>query len=341
MKNYYDILGVSKDASKDEIKKVFRKLAMENHPDKGGSKEKFQEIQEAYEILGNEDKRRDFDNGDLNGHGHGHGHGMSNFDFFFNVQRNRGSQNNHKVKKSDHYYNCDITLRDVHFGLIKKIKVKRENLCKLCYVNCDECDGIGNISQTIRMGPFLQYINKRCNNCKGVGKYYKDKDKNDDNKENDKKNCCENGKIVEEKIFEINIPKGVHQNKQYIFSGWGEQAINDNDMSGDLIISINIKPDITFKRNDLNLIYETECTLKECIIGKDITIEIFDETLIINSKIFGIINPNKQYIIYGKGLNGENKRGDLYIIFKIIYPERSLNDKEIEKITNVFNEINF
>lgn len=333
MTNYYEILGISKDASKEEIKKTFRKLAMENHPDKGGSKEKFQEIQEAYEILGNEDKRRDYDNGNKRSGGHG----MSNFDFFFNSHFNNNHQHNSRVKKSDHYYNCDITLKDVHFGYLKKIKVKRENLCKLCNVNCDNCNGVGIITQTIQMGPIIQYVKRKCNNCNGIGKCY-EKNKNE---ENDKKNCCENGKIIEEKIFEINIPKGVHQNKQYIFSGWGEQAINDNDMSGDLIISINIKPDTTFKRNDLNLIYETECTLKECIIGKDITLQVFDEILNVNSKIFGIIDPNKQYIIYGKGLNGENKRGDLYIIFKIIYPEKSLSDKEIEKITNVFNEINF
>lgn len=330
MKNYYNILGISKDASKDEIKKNFRKLAMENHPDKGGSKEKFQEIQEAYEVLGNEDKKREYDEC--------RSPGMSKFEFFFNMhQNNNGQSQGQGIKKKHHYYTCEITLNEVHFGFIKKIKVKRENLCKLCYNNCDVCNGSGNISQVIQMGPFIQHVNRKCNNCNGLGKCFEIKS----DEKCEKCTECENGKIIEEKIFEINIPKGVHQNKQYIFSGWGEQAINDKDMSGDLIISINIKPDTTFKRNDLNLIYETKCTLKESIIGKDMTIQVFDETLNLNSKIFGIIDPNKQYIIYGKGLNGEDKRGDLYIIFKIIYPEKNLKDTEIEILSKAFNQINF
>lgn len=326
MKNYYNILGVSKNASKDEIKQAFRKLAIENHPDKGGTTEKFQEIQEAYEIIGNEEKRNQYDNGGMSGNRHG----MSNFDFFFKNGSNGGHQNNHIVKKANHHYNCDITLRDVHFGLTKKIKVKKETNCKKCYSNCNECDGVGQFSRTIQMGPFIQHINQTCSVCKGMGKLYKANECTD----------CKNGKISEDKIFEINIPKGVTQNKQYIFEEWGEQAIREKEVSGDLIISINIKPHEYFQRNNLNLIYNITCNLKETIIGKNIKIEIFDEILQINTKIFGILNPNKQYIIYGKGLSDGNKRGDLYITVKIDYPEKSLTDEEIDTLKKIFDEIN-
>lgn len=325
MKNYYDILGVKKTSSKEEIKQAFRKLAIENHPDKGGKKEKFQEIQEAYEILGNEEKRREYDEGPRLGPN------MSNFDFFFNASNMHRSQ---KIKKANHFYVCDISLRDVHFGTIKKIKVKRENYCGDCYKKCDECDGMGEISRTIQMGPFIQQINRPCNKCNNLGIEIKNSNFENCNKK------CQNGKIVEEKIFELEITKGIQQSKQFIFSGWGEQGIKENDISGDLIITINIKPDEILKKNDLNLIFETTFTLKESIIGKDIEINIFDEIININSKVFGILNPNKQYIIYKKGLNGENKRGDLYIIPKIEYPDKTLTDDEIKKLNNIFSEIN-
>lgn len=328
MKNYYKILGVEKNASKDEIKQAFRKLAIENHPDKGGSTEKFQEIQEAYEILGNEEKKRVYDSGGT----HNGNINMSNFDFFFNKFNTTNSGNGSGItKKKNHFYKCDITLRDVHFGLVKKIKVKREKFCKICYIKCNECNGIGQISRVMQMGPFIQHINQSCKKCNSVGKNY-----------NNSNNCtdCENGKIKEDKIFEINIPKGVSQNKQYVFEDWGEQAILENEESGDLIITINILPDQIFKRNELNLIYDGSFTLKESIIGKNIEIDIFGEKLNINSKIFGILNPNKQYIIYGRGLKSEDKRGDLYITVKIEYPEKSLTDEEINILNKAFNEIN-
>lgn len=324
MKNYYEILGIDKTSSKDEIKQAFRKLAIENHPDKGGEKEKFQEIQEAYEILGNEEKRRNYDNG-MNGR-------SSNFDFFFNNFHQR--QHNQTIKKQNHYYNCEINLEDVHFGINKKIKVKRIKICKICYIPCDECNGSGQFSRTVQMGPFIQQITQICNKCNGQGVYKESKNTCND---------CKDGKITEEKIFELQIPKGVHENKQYIFDEWGEQAIKENEISGDVIVSIKIRDHNDFKRNNLNLIYESTVTLKESIIGKEIKLDIFKEIININTKIFGIINPNKQYILYGKGLNSESdkKRGDLYIIFKIEYPERSLNDDEIKILNKTFKTINF
>jgi len=326
MKDYYEILGVDKNASNAEIKQAFRKLAIENHPDKGGKKERFQEIQEAYDILGKDDKKREYDN-------NRQGPNINNFEFFFNMHNNH-SRTNQIVRKSNHFYNCDITLQDVHFGLNKKIKVKREYICKKCYVNCNECNGIGQINRTIQMGMFIQNTSQICNKCRGCGKEYTQKE------------CdCINGKITEEKIFELKIPKGVEPNRQYIFKEWGEQAVRENEVSGDLVITINIKPHETFQRRDLNLIYECKITLKESIIGKTIQIKHFDEMLNLNTKIFGIINPQKQYIIYEKGLNGEEngnkqKKGDLYITFKIEYPEKTLNDDEINALNNVFNSVN-
>jgi DnaJ family protein A protein 2 len=318
MKDYYKILGLSKNASKEEIKLAFRKLAMENHPDKGGKKEKFQEIQEAYEILGNDEKRKKYDRPDMN---------FNDFNFFFNFNENI----NRQTKRANHYYNCEITLKDVHFGLTKKIKVKKDIICKICNDNCEKCNGLGKIVEILKMGPFIQQHSHTCNKCSGKGKLYIEKKCND--------NLCVDGKINQENIFEINIPKGVEQNKQYKFEGWGEQTIADNEIPGDLIVIINIKPHEIFKRNNLNLIYETSLTLIESIIGKDIQIKVFNEILNINTKIFGIINPSKQYILYEKGLNNDEKRGDLYIIFKINYPEKSLTDDEIKILKNVFNEM--
>jgi DnaJ-class molecular chaperone len=323
MKDYYAILGIEKNASQEEIKHAFKKLAMENHPDKGGEKEKFQEIQEAYSILSDSEKKNNYDNRD--------NMGRSPFDFFFN--QNSFENQNIQIKKSNHYYNCEIELKDVYFGLLKKIKVKREKICKICNDNCKNCNGIGILSKTIQMGPFIQSIRQNCNTCNGKGKIHN---------KNQECECNENGLLIEEKIFEINIERGISQNSKYIFHEWGEQGFKDNEIAGDLIINIYIKEHPYLKRDNLNLICEKEFTLIETIIGKDIKIELFNETVEINSKIFGILNPNKKYIIYDRGLfkGSSEKRGNLYIIIRVNYPEKTLNDNEILLLKNTFDKVN-
>jgi DnaJ-class molecular chaperone len=325
--DYYNILGVLKNASDDEIKRAYKKLALKKHPDKnGGDDTEFKKINIAYETLSDKNKRHAYDNG------------TSHFDNmnqenpfnhpFFNFHRNQNQQNTLR-KMNDHFYTCKISLKDVFFGTTKKLRVNRTRICKSCIKSCDVCNGSGKITQQIQMGPFSQIINRSCDTCNGTGK----------NKNNGNIHCtkCESsGSINEENIFEIILDQGVETGKQIVFEEWGEQASKENEISGSFIVVIKVEEDPIFKRNNLHLRYTIDITLKESIIGKNISIPHFSDDFNIDTRGFGIINPEKEYIIYNKGLRDtNNKNGDLYLIFKIIYPEKTLTDEEIK----ILNEI--
>jgi DnaJ family protein A protein 2 len=328
MTDYYNILGISKNASNEDIKNAYRRLARTHHPDKGGDKDKFQKIQEAYETLSNSDKRNQYDNpiqSDFEN--------MFPFGFdhpFFKHHREQRQSN--IVKKNDHIYTCKITLNEVFFGTTKKLKVHKNLLCKKCILNCIHCNGTGTSTKHIQMGPFTQVIQQTCTACKGNGKT------------NDKSKQCEScnskGVIIEEKIFEIQIEQGIENGKKFIFDGWGEQAVKENEKSGDFIVVILIDEHPVFKREGLNLIIDIKLSFTESIIGKIITIPFFTGNLIIDTRGFGIINPNKEYIIHEKGLKYRNQCGVLKLKFNIDYPERTFNENDIVLLKNTFDTVN-
>jgi len=303
--NPYDILNIPRNSSEEEIKRAYKKLARENHPDKGGSKEKFQEINRAYEMLGNKgNNQQDIFN-------------MFNmFNQFTNITRNNESK-----KLSNIYYNYNISLRDVYFGLEKKFKITVNINCNKCNIKCSQCDGLGKRTQYIKSGPFITNNTITCNKCSGIGKEYIKSDCKE----------CNDGKINIDKVVNISIPVNVENGKQYIFSEWGEQAIRECDKSGDFIIVIMIDNDINFNRKGNDLYYSLNITLKESIIGKCITIPHFKEEFKLDLSGFGIINPNKRYTVYDKGMPG----GNLHILFNIEYPDRSLTKEEITEYKEV------
>lgn len=327
MGDYYNILGISKEASDDDIKRAYRKLAREHHPDKGGDKERFQQIQMAYETLSDPQKRGAYDNPAPQ-------FNMGDMGFNFNMGGffNEGNNANNIIKKAEHFYACKLTLKDVFFGIKKRFKVKREKICKQCYKNCENCNGTGNIKQRIQLGPFTQIVQHLCNACGGKGIYVEKDNCN---------NCSGNRVIKEEKIIEIDIPRGVENGKQYIFEEWGEQATKSNEISGPLIVTVQIEEHPEFKRADLDLVYTINLTLSESIIGKHVVIKHFDGDLQLDTRGFGIINPNKQYTIFSRGIINENgKVGNMHIRFNINYPSKSLQDSEIIVLRRAFESVN-
>lgn len=320
MTDYYSILNISKQASQDEIKQSYKKLALKYHPDKqNGNTEHFQKIQEAYEILGDPIKRQTYD-------GNGQQLPTHTFNSFFNFHFNQQI-----VKKANSIYTCKITLDEVYFGTTKKIRVKRSILCKICTDICNICNGQGSKKIQHSFGPIVQVSETICHACHGHG--WKSNGHNCD--------CIEH-KQIEEKIFEIVINPGIENGKTFTFSEWGEQSYKNNELSGDLIIKIDTDDHKYFDRHNLDLIYKSDISLKESIVGKNIEIPLFDENLCIDSAGFGVINPNKQYIIYNKGIkNDKNERGNLLLRFNIIYPDLVLthNDKSI--LNHAFNETEF
>lgn len=325
MSDYYDVLGISKNASLEEIKNAYKRLAKTHHPDRGGKKEEFQKIQQAYETLSNHDKRHQYDNPIQNN--------MDNI-FGFNHPFFNNQQRNEIIKKNDHFYTCKITLRDVFFGITKRLKVHRSKICKKCIINCTNCDGNGKNIKRLNMGPFMQVIEQTCSNCSGSGII------NEINP--DCSDCNKTGRIEQDKIFEINIESGVKDGKRFVFDGWGEQAIKKNEIDGSFIVIISIDNDNFFTRNELNLFCNIKLSYRESIIGTTINIPHFTGDLSVDTRGFGIINPNKNYIIYNKGLiNESGSTGNLQIKFIIDYPERTFNQDELTMLTDIFDKINF
>lgn len=333
MTDFYNILGVNKNSTLEEIKNSYRKLAKENHPDKGGNKENFQKIQEAYETLSDPNKKRQYDNPnpipdffDINTPFNG---GI-NIPFGFNINLNNFFNKNANKRKRDHNYSCNITLVDVYNGATKIFNLSRIIVCNNCMKKCIKCNGTGKTTQQVQIGITVHILEQPCNNCNNKGKI---KDNSIECK------LCNNGEIQDNKTINLVIPKGVENNKKYVYEGWGEQPTIDGEIPGDLNIIINIENSTLFERDGLHLKYKTKITLKESLVGKKITIPYFTNSFDIEIKDFGIINPNKEYIILKKGLqNDKNEIGNMYIKFEIIYPEyHILNSKENEELSKLLD----
>lgn len=325
MTTHYDTLHIQKNASEDEIKKAFKKLALKHHPDRGGNKERFQEIQKAYDVLNNPESREEYDD-NLNGHIHGH---RSLFDMFF-----QQSRRNEKPKGPDANFDLNITLENSYMGSIKKIKITRQVICQICDGNCTpleenkttcpECDGTGSISILRHMG-MLQIVQQQpCNYCQQKGYIIK--------QEHLCKSCTGKGTIS--KAEEINIPlrKGCKNGEIIVFQGMADEI--PNTIPGDLLIHIKIKSHEIFTRN-INDIYITkELTLYEALKGYDFIIKQLDQT---NLRIqhHGITQPETISEIKGKGMPiiDSNEKGKLIINFKVKLPENIPED-----IINMFKD---
>jgi len=335
--DYYEILKVSKTATTEEIRSSYKNLAKQHHPDKGGDKEKFQEIQTAYEILSDDNKKRQYDfqrnnNGNFPHFFQQHDH-PTQFPFnFFNFTANNSGDGN-ILRKKDEIYNCKINLKEVYFGTFRKFHITRKIICENCNIECNNCNGTGfdKNSQRIQLGPFLHIQNQICGLCNGQG-YKKLPFCN---------HCNNSGSKVKDINIEILIPKGVENGKTYSYEGCGEQAMKKNEINGNFIVIIEIIDDEFFKiGNNFDLIFEHQISLKESLIGKNLIIPHMEEPFVVDIKQFCIINPNKSYIIPKKGLQDElGNKGNLVLKFKINYPDRFLNNTEIKLLEDVFKNI--
>lgn len=347
--DYYNILNISKDASDDEIKKAYKKMALKYHPDKnGGNDEQFKKISEAYEILSDPDKRQIYDSGgDPKSQNMNFGNQTNDIhnifqQFFgnathnhfnnFNFRQHHHQQRQANIKRGNHMHKINVSLKDIHFGIKKNIKVIIKKNCFDCKVKCTECDGSGQKTHHRQMGPMTQIITQTCNACGGSGKLIK---KSQFNK---CETCQGTSEIKEEKMLVLDITKCFKNDVSMLFEGLGEQPENPGEIPGDLIFQINIIEDQTFKRigdsNDLE--YTINLSLLESLIGTNVRIPHFDEDFLFNTGVFGIINPNEKYIIPNKGLGN---MGNLIIKFKISYPKGKMRSSDSDRLIQIFDNI--
>jgi DnaJ-class molecular chaperone len=334
-KSYYDILGISKTASQDEIKKAYKTLAKKYHPDKlspeekEAGAEKFKEISEAYSVLIDPEKKDYYDKfGKQDGN-------MPNFnDIFGNIfggfNRNQTRKDNIKPL----IININLTLEEIYQGKKMTITVDINNLCKDCdgtgslskqTNKCNTCKGTGQQVQIIRNGPFIQQITRSCNDCNSTGELITEK-------------ClkCNGTKyILNKKQLNINIEAGCKNGEQIIIEDQGNELTNEQKKitgktRGPLVIIVNEKEHYLFKRNiaigdkidPSNLFVEFEITLVESLCGCFKSIKHLDNTTL---NIFEnkIIKNNDIKIINGKGMPKKSGgKGDLIIRYIIKYPNK-------------------
>lgn len=342
-KNYYDILGVEKNATDKEIKKAFRQLSLKYHPDKNkGNKEaeeKFKEIAEAYSVLSDKDKRMKYDT-------YGSADASFNFsdfnadDIFSNFFRGFGGfdsspfENRTNTKKNYKGRNkelkINVTLEDVYKKVQKDVTYSIKRPCSHCNgsgskngetIQCPHCGGTGQIreSRTVGVGMFSTTITT-CHHCNGTGNIVKEQCEH----------CNGSGLIDTKETIRVEIPtidKVLAQT--YIKRGGGHSCQNGLGSNGDLTFSFRIVSDKNFdidNSNPINIIKTVDISVFDCLLGTTINIEHLDgKTYSIEIK--ECTKDGQVYAIRGKGFNCQGQIGDLLIKVNMIMPN-TLTEKE-------------
>ncbi len=347
-KDFYEILGVKNNASASEIKKAYRKLAMKFHPDQNKdnpqAEEKFKEINEAYDVLKDEQKRAAFDrygssafDGSMGGGAGGfHSGGTAGFsgaafsDIFEDMfgdfmgsggggQRTRTSA----MRGSDIQYTLEMTLEEAHRGKESKIRIPINSKCSACNGSgsadgdkshtCETCGGTGRIRQ--QQGFFT--IERTCPSCHGEGVSIK----------NPCKTCGGSGRVHKNKTLKVKIPAGVETGRRIRLSGEGEAGLRGGP-SGDLFVMIHVKPHKLFKRDGANLFCKIPITITKAALGGEIEVPTIDGTRA-SVKIPAGTQTAQQFRMRGKGMRmlRSNSRGDMYIEIFVETPV-NLNKKQ-------------
>ncbi|WP_185856167.1 molecular chaperone DnaJ [Blattabacterium cuenoti] len=336
-KDYYEVLGISRNASSEEIKKAYRKLAIKYHPDKNldnkkNAEEKFKEAAEAYEVLSNPEKRQRYDKFGHSGvKGSGSGSGMNMEDIFANFGDifadafGEGfssfgfgkSTRQRTIKGSDLRIRVKLTLEEVANGIEKKVKVKRMKVARgVKFRTCTFCHGTGQITRVTNTILGKMQTTSQCNLCSGTGK----------NLENIPFGSNKHGLIKEEELVNIQIPAGLTEGIQLKVSGKGNEAPFDG-IPGDLIVLIEEIPHPRLKREGNNLHYDLYISFPDAILGT------LKEVPTINGKARIKIDSGTQS---GKTLRLKNKglpnlegygRGSLLIHVNVWTPKK-INEEQ-------------
>ena len=365
-RDYYEVLGVEKNASADEIKKAYRKKAIQYHPDRNpGDKEaeeKFKEAAEAYDVLSNPDKRARYDqfghagmsgaagNGGPFG---GFGGGMSMDDIFsmfgdifgghggfggFSGFGGGGGAQQRRYRGSDLRVKVKLTLKEISTGVEKKFKLKKYVPCPHCHgtgaegnsgvETCPTCKGTGSVIRNQQTILGTMQTRTTCPTCGGEGHIIKDKCKE----------CGGEGIVYGEEIVTVKIPKGVAEGMQLSMSGKGN-AGKHNGVPGDLLILVEEEPDKELIRDENNLIYNLLLSFPTAALGGTVEIPTIDGK--VKVKIEPGTQPGKVLRLRNKGLPSVNGygTGDLLVNVSVYVPETLSKDEkkaleEMEKADN-------
>lgn len=337
MPDYYTILGVSRDASEEELKKAYRKMALKYHPDRNqGDKEsesKFKEINEAYSCLSDPEKRAHYDRfGTAEGVGAGAGFGgFGGFgdvfeEFFGDFFGGFGRQGRPRPSKgADLRYDIELSLFEAASGLEKKIEVPRWESCQTCNgsgakpgkgpVTCKTCNGTGQIR--FQQGFFS--VAKTCGDCGGHGSVILDPCSD----------CRGNGKIKKKRTLSVRIPAGVDKGTRLRMTGEGELGAQGGH-PGDLYIFVNVKPHQFFKRYDQDIHCEVPINFTTAALGGEIEVPTLEDKA--KLKIPAGTQSGYEFRLKGKGMPvvGSRSKGDQIVHVYIDVPKNlSTEQKEL------------
>ena len=359
-RDYYEVLGVPKTATQDELKKAYRKLARQYHPDlhkdDPNCAEKFKECSEAYSVLSDEQKRAQYDQfghaafenggaggnpfggfGGFEGFGQG-GAGMEDiFDMFFGGQ-GRGGQRAQRgpQRGNDMRFDMEITFEDAAFGVERDINVYRNEQCSHCHGSgaepgskvetCPDCHGSGTVRFT-QNTMFGQMVNERsCGKCGGTGKIIHDKCHT----------CSGRGTEKKNRKLKVKIPAGVDNGSRLRVANEGE-AGSMGGPNGDLYVYLFVKPHKFFQRDGTTVVCEVPIDIVQATLGAEIEIPTLDGKVIM--KVPEGTQPGKVLRIKGKGIPSlrGGGRGDQFVKIKVVIPTK-LTEKQKEQLRK-FEEI--
>lgn len=340
---FYDILGVSPNATEQELKKAYKTGALKYHPDKNrdnpAAEQKFKEISHAYEILSDSQKRQVYDQygeAGLDG-GAGGGPGMAAEDLFAQffgggglgggfggmfsgMSHQRGPT---KAKTIHHVHN--VSLEDIYRGKVSKLALQRSIICPKCegrggkegaVRKCTTCDGHGMKTMMRQMGPMIQRFQTVCPDCNGEGELVKEKDRC--------KQCFAKKTIVDRKVLHVHVDRGVRSGTKVEFRGEGDQA--PGILAGDVVFQIEQKPHARFTRRDDDLLYHADIDLVTALAGGTLYIEHLDERWLSVDILPGeAIAPGAVKMIRGQGMPSyrHHDYGNMYIQFSVKFPEKN------------------
>ena len=348
-RDYYDILGVEKNATDDEIKRAYRKLAKKYHPDvnqgDSNSEAKFKEVNEAYEVLSNSQKRTKYDQFghsafEQGGSGGGFGAGFEGFGGFgdifetffdgafggsgFNSRSSKGRKG--PQRGADLKYRIEIAFEEAAFGVNKEISLTRTELCNTCdgsgakpgtgHEKCKHCNGAGQVQykHNTPLGSFMSI--KTCDVCRGEGKIIT----------TPCETCGGSGKIRKNVKINIKVPAGIDNGQTISLRGEGEPGTRGGP-SGDLYIDVFVRPHTIFQRQGTDIMCEIPVTFVQSALGSELEVPTLEGT--IEYTIPEGTQTGAVFKIKGKGIPNirGNGRGDLYLKVNIEVPKK-LNEKQ-------------
>ncbi len=339
-KNYYDILGIDKKASKDDVKKAFRTLAQKYHPDKsGGDEARFKEITEAYSVLGDDKKRREYDayGQAFPGGGAGQGQGFGGFDFSNFSQGGQyaefdfsdlfsefgdifgGGRGARTRRGRDISLDVEISFKESVFGVMRTVLIQKVSTCDTCsgsgakpgteMQTCKACNGQGRVHET-RNSPLGAFTSVRtCSVCNGAGKIPKEHCKT----------CEGRGVLRKEEEIKIAIPAGIDSGEMIRMNGMGE-AVKDG-VPGDLYVKVYVKPHPVFKKEGTHLVMQLPVKLTDALLGTMVSITAIDES-VLEVKIPPMTKTEEVLRLRGKGVTIQGMTGDLLIHVSTTLPKK-------------------